>query len=100
MKCAFPIAGVLKWGGVHAREGDRPLLRALYDPPETLDCAVPGQRASKEQIQALLQNSRGAAYCSYTGWGKHAWPLSQIPSYASWIVFVFRVRLSNEYSNI
>ncbi|XP_057197325.1 uncharacterized protein LOC130558741 [Triplophysa rosa] len=61
-------SGVLKWGGVHARDGDRPLLRALYDPPETLDCTVPGQRASKEQIQILLQNSRGAAYCSYTGW--------------------------------
>ncbi|CAM4726286.1 unnamed protein product [Leuciscus chuanchicus] len=54
------VAGVLKWGGVHVRDGDRPLFRALYDPLETLDDGVPGQRASREQTQALFQTSEGA----------------------------------------
>lgn len=51
------VAGVLERGGVHARDGDRPLLRALYDPLETLYYGMPGQRASREQTQALSKNS-------------------------------------------
>lgn len=59
------VAGVLKWGGVHAGDGDRPLFRALYDPLETLDDGVPGQRASREQTQALSQTSEVQPYSSY-----------------------------------